>query len=325
MPYLDVVERCFQSRPEWHDDAVIERAAADLARVLPGEGDLVARVEAWDARFEVPVDRVPAVAGWLVERFRARAETLFGLPAGEALRVSIVRDQPWSGYNWYDGGLRSRVDLNTDLPIRAADIVHTIAHETYPGHHLEHAWKEADLVREGRLESSVLLINAPECLVSEGLADLGHRFASPPETEPDLFVELYERAGLAIATDPLSAREAAELQVRISAARRGLLGARCNASILRHVRGASREEAVGYLVSVGWMPRAIAEKRMDFAEHPLWRTYTFVYHDGEALLKTWLEAVPEAERPARFGRLLHEQLTPAAIRAELGAADRRPG
>ncbi len=88
--------------------------------------------------------------------------------------------QPWSGYNWYDGGLRSRVDLNTDLPIRAPDLLGVMSHETYPGHHLEHAWKEAELVtRQSRLEASVLLINAPECLISEGLAEVGRRFAVP--------------------------------------------------------------------------------------------------------------------------------------------------
>ncbi len=92
------------------------------------------------------MDRLPAVVDWLVERFRERAARLFGLPPGEDLRVSLVTGQPWSGYNWYDGGGRSRVDLNTDLPVRAPELVITVAHETYPGHHLEHAWKEADLV-----------------------------------------------------------------------------------------------------------------------------------------------------------------------------------
>ena len=44
-----------------------------------------------------------------------------------------------------------------------------VAHETYPGHHLEHAWKEAELVdRLGRLEASILLINTPECLDQRG-------------------------------------------------------------------------------------------------------------------------------------------------------------
>jgi hypothetical protein len=45
----------------------------------------------------------------------------------------------------------------------------------------------------------------------------------------------------------------------------------------------------------------------------------FVYHEGEALLRHWLSAVPEAKRAARFGRLLHEQLTPTAIAAESAA------
>ena len=42
--------------------------------------------------------------------------------------------------------------------------------------------------RLGRLETSILLINAPECLISEGLADLGHEFASPEADEPDLLL-----------------------------------------------------------------------------------------------------------------------------------------
>jgi hypothetical protein len=57
----------------------------------------------------------------------------------------------------------------------------------------------------------------------------------------------------------------------------------------------------------------VAAKRLAFIEHPLWRTYVFVYAEGEALLARWLAEVPEPERVARFGRLLHEQLTPAAV------------
>ena len=74
-----------------------------------------------------------------------------------------------------------------------------------------------------------------------------------------------------------------------------------------------------YLTRVGRFPRAVSEKRLEFIEHPLWRTYVFVYHEGEALLRRWLEAVPAADRAARFGRLLREQLSPVAIAAEAGA------
>ena len=319
LPYVEHLRRCFAWTPERRDDAQFEAAAAQLEALLPGQDPLVNRLTAWDARFEIPVDRLPGVVYWLVGRFRARAAGLFGLPSGEELKVSLVTKQPWSGYNWYDGGMRSRVDINTDLPVRSADLVHTVAHEAFPGHHLEHAWKEADLVDLlGHLEASILLINTPECLISEGLADLGYGFASPIEEEADLLVELYDRAGLPIAADTAAARDAAQRTVGMRAPRRRLAEVRVNAALMRHADGASHEETFAYFVEVGRLAPHLVEKRLEFIEHPLWRTYVFVYDEGEALLRRWLDVVPEAERPARFGRLLHEQLTPTAIAAELG-------
>ena len=259
---------------------------------------------------------------WLVGLFRARAAALFGVPDGEDLRVTLVHGQPWTAYNWYDGGLRSRIDINTDLPTRAADLLHTVAHEAFPGHHLEHASKEANLVnRLGRLEASVLLINTPECLVSEGLADIGRSFAAPLDESADLLGELYSRAGLAIAADPPAARDAAERTVAMTAPRRRLAESRVNAALMRHADGASAEEVLAYLERVGRFSPAIAAKRFEFNEHPLWRTYVFVYHEGETLLGRWLDAVPAEERAARFGRLLREQLSPGAIAAEIARTD----
>jgi hypothetical protein len=267
------------------------------------------------------VERLPAVIDWLVATFRERAAATFGLPAGEDLEVRLVRNQPWTGYNWYLGGGRSRFDLNTDLPVKAAELVHVAAHEAYPGHHLEHAWKEAELVdRQGRLESSILLINTPECLISEGLADLGHEFASPAAAEPDLLVELYGRAALPIAADPAAAMDAAERTVALAPHRRRLGESRVNAALMRHADGLGHEEVLAWLGRVGRFAPATAAKRLEFIEHPLWRTYVFVYHEGEALLRHWLDAVPEADRPGRFGRLLSEQLDPATIAAEAGVA-----
>ena len=94
---------------------------------------------------------------------------------------------------------------------------------------------------------------------------------------------------------------------------------------MRHADGRSHDEVLAWLEQVGRFAPAVAAKRLEFIEHPLWRTYVFVYHEGEALLRDWLDAVPEPERPARFGRLLREQLTPAGIAAEIGRpANPRP-
>jgi hypothetical protein len=316
LPYLDHVTRCFDHSPAWIPDERFDDAAAQVDELLPGEGSLEDRLAEWDAALAIGIDRLPGVLDWLVERFRGEAADRFGLPDGEDVRVSLVRDQPWGAYNWFDGGRRSRIDVNTDLPIHGPRLPGLVAHEAYPGHHLEQATKEAELVdRQGRLESSILLINTPECLISEGLADLGERFVAPQTERPDLLVELFERAGLANATGRATTRATAERAVAIEAHRAilGTIGG--NVALLRHVEGRSHDEAVTYLRDVGRVSEARAEKRLEFIEHPLWRTYIFVYAEGEALLEGWVDAVPEAERTARFGRLLREQLTPAAVRS----------
>jgi len=328
LPYLEHVTACFDHRPERTPEAVFDGAAAELETLLPGRGPLAGRIVAWEERFTILVDRVRAVVDALLPGFRRRAETLFGLPAGEGLAVSLVRKQPWSGYNWYDGGRRSRVDLNTDLPIRAADLLAVLPHETYPGHHLEHAWHEAHLVDGlGRMEASVLCINAPECLLSEGLADLGRRFAVPPDEEAGLLVEVYRLAGLPGLDDPAAAREAALRQVAITRALAAVRGVAGNAALMLHADGAPRDEVLAYLERRLLSTPERAAKRMEFISHPLWRTYVFVYFEGERLLRRWLELVPPAEQPARFRRLLAEQLTPSAIVDEISATDSgaRPG
>ena len=318
LPYEEHVARCMGFAPPRHPDAEFDAARAVIDELLPGDAPLVDRLGAWDRELEVAVDRLPAVVDWLVERFRGHAARDFGLPDGEDLRVSLVSGQPWSGYNWFDGGRRSRVDINTDLPVRAPDLVHTVAHETYPGHHLEHAWKEADLVEgQGRLEASVLLINTPECPVSEGLADLGVGFAVPPEDHADLLIELFERAGLALAAEPLIARATAERAVALAPARRDLAAIRGNAAHLRHADGRSHDQVLEYLREVGGYAPATAAKRLEFIEHPLWRTYVFVYAEGGALLRRWVEAVAPTDRVGRFGRLLHEQVTPGRLLGDL--------
>ena len=292
-------------------------AAARIDALLPGDAPLSDRLAEWDRRFEIPLDRLPSVVDWLVDRFRARAAATFGLPSGEGVRVGFVSGQPWGAYTWFDGGRRSRIDINTDQPSRATTLPLIIAHEAYPGHHLEHAWKEADLVdRDGRLEASILLINTPDCLISEGLANLGLRFAVAarrPGRAPGRAVRPGRpAAGGRSGRRPRGGRADATPS---PTPRRTLTTSAGNAAILRHADGRSHDEVLAYLRDVGRYAPAVAAKRLEFIEHPLWRTYIFVYAEGEALLRRWLDAVPEADRAARFGRLLHEQLSPAAVRS----------
>ena len=70
--------------------------------------------------------------------------------------------------------------------------------------------------------------------------------------------------------------------------------------------------------AVGRCAPDVAADRFQLIEHPLRRTYAFVYAEDEALPRPWVEAVSAPERVARFDRLLHEQLTPGRVLVESG-------
>ena len=224
-----------------------------------------------------------------------------------------MTNEPWAAYNWYDGGLRSRIEFNTDLPTRAHHLVGTLGHEAFPGHHLEHAWKEQRLVNEqGRIEASIQLINTPEAYISEGLAEVGPRLLVDAERWQELLIGICERAGL-----PMSVADAAREWRDQPQAPRGIRGSGGDAAL----HPARRRQVTRRRQALSWIDDALrtpeqAEKNLEFMTHPLWRTYIFCYAGGEQLLtngSTRPAIWPSARQ--RFTRLLTEQFTPSGIAA----------
>ncbi|HXQ95294.1 MAG TPA: hypothetical protein VN800_00080 [Candidatus Acidoferrales bacterium] len=318
IPYVEEVTRYLDAAPEpMAADTGVE-VRRDLEGLLPGLGNLAERLAGWDARFVVRPDRVRGVVDVLLPGIREASMARFPAPEGESIRVNLVTGHPWSGYNWYDGRFRSRVDLNLDLPIRPAALIEVLAHETYPGHHLEHAWKERHLVQDlGRVEATVLLLNAPECYVSEGLAELGASFTLDTGTRAGLLREACRAAGLPASDEEVTR----QLAIRLSLRR--LRGADGTAALMLHAEGRPRDEVQEFLREEALLSPEHAAKRLEFITHPLSRAYVFCYAGGEALLRDWcfLAGAGDAEPArARFRRLLTEQLTPSGIAAELAGA-----
>jgi hypothetical protein len=324
LPYSDYLACLFDAEPERTPESLFESAADDLARLLPcGEklSETVAdRLAAWDARFRIALNRLPAVVDWLVGQVRDRADRLLGLPVGEKIEFVYVSGGPWSAFNQYEGGGRSLIEVNTEVMCTPARLIGMAAHECYPGRHTEHAWRERRIVGEmGRPEASVAMLNTPEALISEGLAYLGERMVAPDEAMADLLVELYSRGGLAVAADPSAARDAAEKQVRIQHALASLRPVTANAAFMLHADGAPKEEVVAYLRRYLPTGPERAERQLALIEDPICRAQVVVGPEGERLLRRWFELGPTTEQVDRFGRLLREQLTPGSISAELSS------
>ena len=284
-------------------------AHARIDEVLGGTGPLVERIAAHRSAQEVPPARLEEAIGAFSSALRDIVRATYPLPESETVVYEVVTDKPWSGFNYYEGDYRSRVAVNADLKQQMAHLPALVAHESYPGHHTEHCRKEAGLVAGlGHGEQTIFLVNTPQCLMAEGLADLALHAAVGPGW--GLWAqEIYADLGL---------RFDGERAEALSAASAALAEVRQDAALMLHDEHRDADEVAAYLQRWLLVDETRARQMLKFLSSPLWRAYTSTYVEGYRLLRAWLD-----ERPAgvglteRFGRLLDEPLIPSTLRAEV--------
>ena len=303
--YADEVRGLYDVAAERVPEAVFEEAIADLDDLLEGSGDIAAREQALRAKLVVPKEKLAEVSDTIITELRQRTRARFPLPEQESFELKLVSDKPWGGYNWYLGDHRSRIDINTDLPSYLTDLPNLLAHEIYPGHHTEHALKEARLLKEqGHLEHAVLLINAPECVVSEGIATWALEvLMSEDEVGDWLADELAPPLGIA--------GEEVRRMLAVGRAKKALRGVSGNAALLLYEDKLSETEVLAYLERYALRKPEEARKTLEFLTYPTSRSYTFTYTAGYDLLEPLLKS---DDADAWFSRLLQEPVTPGTIR-----------
>ena len=302
--YLDEVERCYGVRPQHVDEERFAEAHASLDTALPGSGSLADRYADWLERAAAPREQLADAVVALAAAFRERTRARFGLPEGEEVDVELVEHEPWTAFNYYQGNLRSRIAVNTDVSLPTYFVAELVAHEAYPGHHTEHAWKEHILVRErGFAEEALFLVATPQALLNEGVATIALETLLGDDEGPVVTACLAE----------IGVEHDADVSARVTAAREALAYVPGNAALLVHEEGGSADDAVEYVQRWALYPEERARKSVAFITDATWRSYVSTYTSGRRLAQSFVDG-----DPARFRRLLTEQLTPADLAA--GAA-----
>jgi hypothetical protein len=297
--------------PAWVDEHEFEEIHRQLDDLLPPGDSLVERLNQRKQSIEISYAQAAPLLPAIAERLRALTRRRFPLPDEESFEILPVTGKPWSAYNWFLGQSRSRIDINTDLPLGITDLVETMAHEGYPGHHTELTIKEARLLRaRGCEEHCLALINAPSCVVSEGIAVRALDVLLSEEEQIRWHAEeIFPRAGLAHLD---AAREHA-----ISRTMRRLRGVWDNAAFLLHDQHLSEAEVSAYFQRFALRRAKEADKAVEFINDPLSRSYVFNYSYGGKLLDALFATGDNAAQ--WFARLLTEPVTPSQIRAWTGA------
>jgi len=284
--------------PRWHDEADFRRAIDVLDETLPGTGDPRARFAGWLEQVAIPAEILEQALLDTAGELRRLTRERLGLPDGEGFELELVTDVRWLGYAEYLGDLRTKISINTDLPLPAADLVHLTSHEVYGGHHTHRAWIEADLVRgRGEDERRLDLLWSPEALISEGIAETGPQLVAGDGQE--LAAAVLGRLGFAYD---------AEVASRVDAARELFGPISANVAMLLHGRGASREEARDYVATWSLQPEERIERTVDSQLRSPSPAYQHLYWQGRELVGAHVDG-----DPARLRGLMTSRVLPADL------------
>jgi hypothetical protein len=293
--------------PESHFQATLN----EIGRLLPGQGSLIDRYDAFRGSFVIASDRLSRVFDLAIAECRRRTLAYGSLPPDESFTVEFVRNKSWSGYNWYQGNYRSLIQVNVDLPIYIDRAIDLACHEGYPGHHVYNVLLEKTLMRDrGWPEVSVYALFSPQSLIAEGTANYGIDVAFS-ESERLAFERevLFPAAGL----DPARAEEYYKIHALVAT-----LSYAGNEAARRYLNGEiDRAAAAAWLSKFAMMSPARAEQRTRFFDE--YRSYVINYNLGKDLVKVYIESRGGTDgEPARrwqeFLKLLGSPRLPSGLR-----------
>lgn len=306
--FEDEAEGLFGVRPVLKPLKSYDPILARLDKIVPGQGDLAARVDAFQNQYVIPTDKVRAVMEAGIAACKAKTEQHLKLPAGERFDLEFVTKKPWSGYNWYKGDAHSLIQINTDLPIYISRALDLGCHEGYPGHHVLNALLEQKLTKDkGWVEFSVYPLFSPQSFIAEGSANFGIELAFPGKAKTAFEREsLYPLAGL----DPKTAEAFDALQQAKAA-----LASSGNTVAALYLSGKmTKEQAVQALMKYSLYSRGAAEKRVSFIE--TYRSYVINYNIGQDMVREHVLRAGKTDdaRWKAMERLLSEPTTPADLK-----------
>ncbi|MDH5603330.1 MAG: hypothetical protein OEY51_05310 [Cyclobacteriaceae bacterium] len=278
----DEAKLLYDAEPPHYSDVHFDSLLSNLDGVLPGEGDLSVRYNAFINQFIIPVEKLDTVFKVAITEARRRTNRHIKLPENEDFVLEYVTDKSWSGYNYYQGKSRSLIQINTDLPIFIQRAIDLACHEGYPGHHVFNVLLERTLVDSlGWKEFSVYPLFSPQSLIAEGSANYGIDVAFPGDERIKFEKEvLFPLAGLDVS--------GADKYYQVMGLMENLNYAGNEAARMYLNGEISREEAAGWLEKYQLSAPERALQRTRFMDQ--YRSYVINYNLGKDIVAHYVES-----------------------------------
>jgi len=298
IPYSKLVSELFHIDIQQFSERDIDEAQANLDRLLPGDESqtLKERVYLYQEKGKVSGDELKQlIEGELQEKaaevgnlFKEKVFSVMGKNVTDnGVTYKTVKDEPWSGYNYYQGDFKSINAFNTDRSFNRYNLLGVIWHEYE--HHVSGLWREKAFREKGWTELSIVPLHTGRCVISEGTADTAREFLEIKESETEELVHaLYKLRRMTS----------------------------INAAVMLNEKGTPKDEVIEYLIERGLRKPKSAKGSIQFIQPEkedgtpnIWAPYVFTYYFGRNhfVFPTFKRAKEEDEKK-RFFRTLY--LTP---------------
>jgi hypothetical protein len=276
-PLAEYASECLGMEVRWVPEEVFEQAHDELDRALPKtRGSLEERWRAWPAAYTLdPIERLPEFAEPAVAETRARTNArIVPLPDDEVVECRLVQGVTYHGAGSYEGGHKSTIHINNDIPFNLADLLYLVAHEGHPGH-----------IAESMLKGEkVRFMLSPSFALSEGLGLVAEEVIFPGNEARDwLNANILPKVGL----EPIDADLAA-----VHHAKNVLWGVWGNVALMAD-EGRGEAELTGYLRRWALAGEEEAAAALGILRPSPMSPYIFGYFHGWELVRRW---VTEPER-----------------------------
>ncbi len=287
LSYSDLVEGLFHISMKKFSEHEIDKSiklVTDAMSEFPGD-DLRDKIRKYGNEGEITGEALQRLienelqqrALEIAQEFKNKINSLMGASVPDnGVRYEAVQNEPWSGYNWYQGEFKSLNQFNIDRKFNRDTLAATIYHEYE--HHVSNLWREKAFLNSSNLELSIVPLHTGRCVISEGTADTAKDFLQISDDDPRIVV--------LNAIYPL----------------RRMTG--INSAILLNDEGISVDEAVDYMVNRGYRTRESAEASIAFISPTtkdgkinFFAPYIFTYFIGRTnfVLPTFNKAVEQDE------------------------------
>jgi len=256
----------------------------DFNKAYEGSGSLKERLKELRIRRKVAKSDVFDLFENALQIVKNRTSELSSnfLPKNETILIDLVDQKKedevkWSYYNWYLGNYTSRIEVNPSFDIYWSSLLSAAAHEGYPGHHTEFVIKEQYLYHElSQFEHSILLLNSPKLIISEGIASLAINVLFSYRDQAEISVRVFckkktDEDSLDRITNQYSVRNEMNLFLH-------------NLAFHALIDEWSNDQLVKYATSFEILSEENIDNRIKFLRNPVHATTIFSYSLGSNLI-----------------------------------------